>query len=105
MMNIEFITAIILDGAFAAIAAIGFAIISNPPRKAILISAFLAAVGHGLRYFLMHTHLFTMDIATASFFAAVSIGLLAIPCQGNPLSGGGILVPVSPADDSGNVRL
>ena len=56
MMNIEFITAIILDGAFAAIAAIGFAIISNPPRKAILISAFLAAVGHGLRYFLMHTH-------------------------------------------------
>ena len=79
MMNIEFITAIILDGAFAAIAAIGFAIISNPHRKAILISAFLAAVGHGLRYFLMHTHLFTMDIATASFFAAVSIGLLAIP--------------------------
>ena len=49
MMNIEFITAIILDGAFAAIAAIGFAIISNPPRKAILISAFLPAVGNGLR--------------------------------------------------------
>ena len=44
-----------------------------------MISAFLAAVGHGLRYFLMHAHLFTMDIATASFFAAVSIGLLAIP--------------------------
>ena len=79
MMNIDFITATVLDGAFAAVAAIGFAIISNPPRKAILISAFLAAVGHGLRYFLMHAHLFTMDIATASFFAAVSIGLLAIP--------------------------
>ena len=78
MMNIDFITATVLDGAFAAVA-IGFAIISNPPRKAILISAFLAAVGHGLRYFLMHAHLFTMDIATASFFAAVSIGLLAIP--------------------------
>ena len=79
MMNIEFITATVLDGAFAAVAAIGFAIISNPQRKPILISAFLAAVGHGLRYFLMHAHLFTMDIATASFFAAVSIGLLAIP--------------------------
>ena len=52
MMNIDFITATVLDGAFAAVAAIGFAIISNPPRKAILISAFLAAVGHGLRYFL-----------------------------------------------------
>ena len=104
MMNIEFITAIILDGAFAAIAAIGFAIISNPPRKAILISAFLAAVGHGLRYFLMHTHLFTMDIATASFFAAVSIGLLAIPfakaihCPAEVFS-------FPSLDDSGNVRL
>ena len=51
MMNIDFITATVLDGAFAAVAAIGFAIISNPPRKAILISAFLAAVGHGLRTF------------------------------------------------------
>ena len=50
MMNIDFITATVLDGAFAAVAAIGFAIISNPPRKAILISAFLAAVGHGLSY-------------------------------------------------------
>ena len=50
MMNIDFITATVLDGAFAAVAAIGFAIISNPPRKAILISAFLAAVGHGSRY-------------------------------------------------------
>ena len=78
-MNNEFWLPVLTDGLFAAIAAIGFAIISNPPRKAILISAFLAAVGHGLRYFLMHTHLFTMDIATASFFAAVSIGLLAIP--------------------------
>lgn len=54
-MTVQFITEIIQDGAFAAIAAIGFAIISNPPRKAILISALLAAIGHGLRYFLMHT--------------------------------------------------
>lgn len=79
MMNIDFITAIVLDGAFAAVAAIGFAIISNPPRKAILISAFLAAVGHGFRYYLMHTTLFTMDISAASFFAAITIGMLAIP--------------------------
>lgn len=46
-MTVQFITEIIQDGAFAAIAAIGFAIISNPPRKAILISALLAAIGHG----------------------------------------------------------
>ena len=79
MIDYEFIQAIIYDGLFAAVAAIGFAIISNPPRKALAISAFLAAVGHGLRYFLLHTEMFTMDIATASFCAAVSIGLLAIP--------------------------
>lgn len=77
-MTVQFITEIIQDGAFAAIAAIGFAIISNPPRKAILISALLAAIGHGLRYFLMHTAM-PLEIATASFFAAFSIGLLAIP--------------------------
>ncbi len=51
MIDYEFIQAIIYDGLFAAVAAIGFAIISNPPRKALAISAFLAAVGHGLRYF------------------------------------------------------
>ena len=79
MIDYEFIQAIIYYGLFAAVAAIGFAIISNPPRKALAISAFLAAVGHGLRYFLLHTEMFTMDIATASFCAAVSIGLLAIP--------------------------
>lgn len=79
MMNIEFIKAIIFDGMFAAVAALGFAIISNPPRKALAISAFLAAVGHGLRYFLMHSAMISMDISMASFFAALSIGLLAIP--------------------------
>lgn len=77
--NLSFIQAIIFDGLFAAIAAIGFAIISNPPRKALFISALLAAIGHGLRYYLMHDSFFAMNIATASFFAAASIGLLAIP--------------------------
>ncbi|WP_321331125.1 threonine/serine exporter family protein [uncultured Bacteroides sp.] len=79
MINIDFVQAIIYDGLFAAVAAIGFAIISNPPRKALAISAFLAAVGHGLRYYLLHSEVFTIDIATASFFAAMAIGLLSIP--------------------------
>ena len=54
MTDYTFLIDILLDALFAAFAAIGFAIISNPPRKAILISALLAAIGHGLRYFLMH---------------------------------------------------
>jgi len=79
MIDYEFVQAIIYDGLFAAVAAIGFAIISNPPRKALAIAAFLAAVGHGLRYYLLHSDLFNVDIATASFFAAIAIGLLSIP--------------------------
>ena len=57
-MNWDLVLSVLLDGIFAAIAAIGFAVISNPPRKAILISALLAAVGHALRFYLLnHTAL------------------------------------------------
>lgn len=57
-MNWDLVLSVLLDGIFAAIAAIGFAVISNPPRKAILISALLAAVGHALRFYLLnHTTL------------------------------------------------
>jgi Uncharacterized conserved protein len=76
MMNFDLLQAIIFDGFFAAIASVGFAVISNPPRKAILVSALLAAVGHGLRYCLLHCT--SLDIASASFVAAFSIGMLSI---------------------------
>jgi len=76
MMNYNLLEAMIFDGFFAAIASVGFAVISNPPRKAILVSALLAAVGHGLRYFLLHST--SLDIASASFIAAFSIGMLSI---------------------------
>ena len=35
-MNWDLVLSVLLDGIFAAIAAIGFAVISNPPRKAAL---------------------------------------------------------------------
>ena len=75
-MNIEFLEAVLFDGLFAAVAAIGFSVISNPPRKAIYVSALLAAVGHSLRFFLMRNT--SLDIGMASFFAAFAIGLLSI---------------------------
>lgn len=75
-MSVEFIESVLLDGVFAAIAATGFAVISNPPRKAVLISAFMAAIGHGLRFYLLKGG--SLDIATASFLAAFAIGLLSI---------------------------
>lgn len=64
---------ILLDGCFAAVAAIGFGAISDPPMRAFPRIALLAAVGHALRFCLMEYA--AVDIATASLCAAVVIGL------------------------------
>lgn len=42
------------DALFAAIAAIGFAAISRPPRRAYVYCAVIAAIGHALRFVLMN---------------------------------------------------
>ncbi len=68
--------AILADALGAAIAAIGFSVISNPPRRAILYTAILAAVGHSIRFFLLQ---YTgLDIASSSFIASFSIGMLSL---------------------------
>lgn len=64
---------ILLDGLWAAIAAIGFGAVSDPPRRAFPYIALLAAMGHALRFCLMN-YLGT-DIATASLYAAFTIGM------------------------------
>ena len=46
-------TDILSDGFFAAVAAIGFGAISDPPMRAFPYIAALAAVGHALRFCLM----------------------------------------------------
>lgn len=74
-MNTELILMIILDGLLAAIAAIGFAVISNPSRNAVFVSAFLGAFGHGFRFFLIKSG---MEISLATFVAATCIGLMSI---------------------------
>lgn len=63
---------ILTDGLLAAIAAMGFGAISNPPKRAFARIALLAACGHALRYSLMNFA--DIDIATASFCAAMVIG-------------------------------
>lgn len=75
-MSIDFVESVLFDGLFAAVAATGFAVISNPPRKAIYVSAFMAAIGHGLRFYLLKAGY--LDLATASFVAAFAIGLMSI---------------------------
>ena len=64
---------ILSDAFFAAIAGCGFAIISRPPLRSLPRIALLAAIGHALRFCLMNYA--QMDIATSSFFAALTIGL------------------------------
>lgn len=64
-------TEILLDAFFAAVAGTGFGTISDPPANALPRIACLAAVGHALRFVLMH---WGMDIATASFIAGFAIG-------------------------------
>ena len=74
-MTSEMIRLMLIDGLLAAIAAIGFAVISNPPRNAIFVSAILAALGHSLRFFLIKSGL---DISLSTFVAATFIGLLSM---------------------------
>ena len=63
---------ILLDGLFAAVAAIGFGAISDPPMRAFPRIALLAAAGHALRFSMMNYA--DVDIASASLAAAMLIG-------------------------------
>ena len=67
---------ILLDGVLAAVAAIGFSVISDPSKRTIPFCALLAAFGHITRYCLMN--LAHWDIMTASFAGSVVIGTACI---------------------------
>lgn len=65
--------AVLGDAVFAAVAATGFTLVSNPPRRALPWIALLAAVGHALRFFLMEYT--PAGISIGSLAAAFAIGL------------------------------
>lgn len=67
---------ILQDALFAAIAAIGFAAISRPPRRAYLWCALIAAAGHSARFVLMNC--FGMHITAASAIASFLVGVMAV---------------------------
>ncbi|MDE6371266.1 MAG: threonine/serine exporter family protein [Duncaniella sp.] len=73
------LTDILQDAFFAALAAIGFAAISRPPRRAYIYCALTAAVGHSLRFILMNPAIgIGMHIMGATFSAAFIVGTLAV---------------------------
>ena len=67
---------LLLDGIYAAAAAVGFAAISNPSRRTFPYIAAIAATGHMVRFALM-TWL-DIGIVTASLIGASCIGVCAI---------------------------
>lgn len=66
------------DALFSAIAAIGFAAISNPPARAYFYCAFIAAVGHAGRFVLIDVIPDPLHIVPATLCAAFAVGLLAV---------------------------
>lgn len=72
----EIFLKIMQDALFAAIAAIGFAAISQPPRRALLYCAVIAAAGHSSRMLLMDVA--GWHIVGASLAAAFVVGCLAV---------------------------
>lgn len=61
-----------LDGVFAAIASIGFAVLSNPGYFVMAAAGILAALGHSFRFYLLQAG--GMGIIPASLLAALLIG-------------------------------
>ena len=64
------------DAAFAFVACVGFALISNPPVRICLIAGILAGAGHMTRFLLEGS----IGIALGSLCGATLISLLSIPC-------------------------
>lgn len=83
-MNCEypFILCVLQDAFFAALAGIGFASISNPPRNAYRYCALISAVGHAVRYILMNNPVHQQGLVIASFAAALVIGFMSVGLAG-----------------------
>ena len=96
-MNNEFWLPVLTDGLFAAIAAIGFAVISNPPKRAISVVALLGAFGHACRFYLLHYT--PLNLTISSLFAAFGIGMLSMLAARRPVSGGSIFFSGSTSHD------
>ncbi len=66
---------LINDMFFAAIPAVGFALVFNVPVPALKYCALGGAIGHGSRYLMMQ---FGIPIEWATFFAATTVGMIGV---------------------------
>lgn len=72
----DIILSAIIDGCFAAVAGLGFAFACNPPIRTLFLSALLAAIAHGSRFYLLQFDIF--GLASATFISAFLIGLIGL---------------------------
>lgn len=72
---IEWMLGLLNDMAFAAVPAVGFAMVFNVPVQALKLCALGGALGHGTRYVLMNSG---VPIEWATFFAATLVSLLGV---------------------------
>ena len=63
------------DMLFAAVPAVGFALMFNVPSKALIYCAVLGALGHGFRMLLVQC---SMPLVFATFFGASLIGFIGV---------------------------
>lgn len=71
----EFMLAIVMDMALAAVPAIGFALVFNVPANALKYCALGGAMAHGIRFVLMS---YAVPIEWATFFAATIVGMIGV---------------------------
>lgn len=72
---IELIRLIIIDALFAAVPAVGFAMVFNVPKKMLIYCAIGGAFAHALRFLLMHIGL---HIEWATLIASSSMGFVGL---------------------------
>lgn len=75
MFNMQLLLSLLDDMLFAAIPAVGFALLFNVPRQALPYCAVLGALGHGCRMLLVH---FGMPLLFATFLGASLIGFIGV---------------------------
>ncbi len=74
----DLISTILIDAFWSAIAAVGFAMLFNVPRRTVVACALTGAAGHATRTLLMH---FGMSIVPATLAGAVVIGFFSEYCS------------------------
>ncbi|PNH85787.1 hypothetical protein C1M59_18665 [Vibrio diazotrophicus] len=75
MLSWQLLFGLINDMFFAAIPAVGFALVFNVPVPALKYCALGGAIGHGSRYLMMQ---FGIPIEWATFFAATIVGMIGV---------------------------